>query len=159
MPRGTSVRRRASFAAVSAFASLALAGATTLAGAPAGHFVVGTGAAAGTVADTATKLTWQRTASATTYTWSNSKSVCAGLSLNGTGWRQPTMAELSTLVDFRANAAPFTDTTAFPGTPSALFWSATAMTGSTTQAWAVDFSNGSGNTNDATKAGYVRCVR
>jgi hypothetical protein len=144
---------------LAATCALVSLGRTTEAKAPAGHFVVGTGAAAGTVYDTETKLTWQQTASSGTYVWNGSKTVCASVSLNGSGWRQPTMAELSTLIDFRATAAPFTDTTAFPGTPSALFWSITSVTGSTTQAWAVDFSNGFGNATDTTKTGYVRCVR
>jgi hypothetical protein len=149
-------RHLASFAAL---ASLALAQGTTAASAPVGHFTVGTGAAAKTVFDTKTKLTWQQGFSAGTSTWSDSQSVCGGLSLNGSGWRQPTMAELVTLVDFRASAAPFIDTTVFPGTPSSLFWTATPVAGSTSQAWGIHFDNGDGNAFDITSKGYVRCVR
>jgi hypothetical protein len=149
-------RHLASFAAL---ASLALAHGTTAASAPAGHFMVGSGAAAKTVFDTKTRLTWQQGVSTGTSTWTDSQSVCTGLSLNGSGWRQPTMAELVTLVDFRASAAPFIDTTVFPGTPSSLFWTATALAGSTSQAWGVHFDSGDGNAVDITSKGYIRCVR
>jgi hypothetical protein len=149
-------RHLASFAAL---ASLVLAQGTTSASAPAGHFTLGSGATAMTVFDTKTKLTWQQGVSAGTSTWTASQSVCAGLSLNGSGWRQPTMAELVTLVDFRASAAPYLDTTVFPGTPSALFWTSTPLAGSTTEAWGVHFDTGVGNAVDITSKGYVRCVR
>lgn len=144
---------------LAAFASLALAQGTTAASAPAGHFTVGTGPAASTVFDTKTRLTWQQGASSGTYVWSDSLTVCASLSLDGSGWRQPTMAELVTLVDFRASAAPLIDTASFPGTPSALFWTSTPLTGSTTEAWAINFDNGTGSGTDTTSKGYVRCVR
>lgn len=73
------------------------------ANAPAGHYVVttGNGTGNGTVYDTKSKLTWQQTAPATTYTWDDAKSYCAGVgaSLAGTGWRVPTVEELRTIVD------------------------------------------------------------
>jgi hypothetical protein len=154
--RSTLLRRGCCLAAL---ASLALAEGTTAASAPVGHFTVGTGAAANTVFDTKTRLTWQQGFSSGTYVWSDSLNVCAALSLNGSGWRQPTMAELVTLVDFRASAAPLIDTASFPNTPSALFWTSTPLTGSTTEAWAINFNNGNGNGTDTTSKGYVRCVR
>jgi Protein of unknown function (DUF1566) len=131
----------------------------TEADAPPGHFVVGSGATAGTVFDTKTKLTWQQTAASSTYAWGDSQSVCGALTLDGGGWRQPTIAELVSLIDFSKASGPFIDTTAFPSTPSKLFWSATAVSGSTSTAWAVDFSNGFSTNTDSTSSGYVRCVR
>jgi hypothetical protein len=144
---------------LAALGSLALAQGTTAASAPVGHFTVGTGPTANSVFDTKTKLTWQQGFSSGTYAWSDSLNVCGSLSLNGSSWRQPTMAELVTLVDFRASAAPLIDTASFPNTPSALFWTSTPLTGSTTEAWAINFNNGNGNGTDATSKGYVRCVR
>src|SRR6202142_4217978 len=85
---------------VSALAAVAMAlavpaGAGT---APAGRY---TYPAAGTVYDTKTKLTWQRTAPSKEYTWADAKTYCAGVgaALSGTGWRLPTMKELLTIVD------------------------------------------------------------
>ena len=151
--------RRATFAAGAAFAIAALASATTSADAPAGHFVIGTGSTAGTVYDTRTKLTWQQGVSQNTYAWADSKSVCSGLALDGGGWRQPSVNELSSIVDYLATGAPFVDSKVFPSTPAALFWSVTPSTASASQAWAVDFNNGYGNVTNVTSAGYVRCVR
>src|ERR1700733_1725114 len=126
-----------------------LVGRVTTADAPAGRYTIGAGAAAGTVYDTKTKLTWQRTVSSTTYTWANAKSACRGLSLNGAGWRLPTIAELLSIVDFSRTSAPLIDATAFPGTPSVVFWSSTAVVDSTpTAAWPVYFNTGFSTGND-----------
>jgi hypothetical protein len=146
-------------AAIAAIAGVATFSAVSEADAPPGHFVIGSGATAGTVLDTKTKLTWQQGVSSGTYSWGDAQSVCGALSLDGTGWRQPTIGELTSLLDFSKASGPFVDTTAFPGTPSKLFWSATPVSGSTTTAWAVDFSNGFSTNTDSTSSGYVRCVR
>jgi hypothetical protein len=141
-----------------AFAATALLPVATSANAPPGHFIVGTGAAANTVYDTSTKLTWQRGASASMYSWPDSLNVCSALQSNGGGWRQPTMSELSTLIDFEAAAPPFIDTVAFPGTPTDYFWSKTqsVVPG---QAHAITFATGFGNTFGTSMSGYVKCVR
>jgi hypothetical protein len=141
---------------VGAIAVVAMAfSAAAWAAAPAGHY---TFPATGTVFDTKTKLTWQRTAPATTYAWSNANTYCAGLSatLGGTGWRLPTIKELLTIVD-ETQVAPPIDSTAFPGTPLASFWSSTMDTSS--GAWTLDFSS-LGNTGaDALTVTYnIRCV-
>jgi hypothetical protein len=122
------------------------------ASAPAGHFVVGSG----TVFDTKTKLTWQQASSASTLTWTNANSYCKGL---GGTWRLPTIKELLTLVDNTLATGPLIDTSAFPSTPSTWFWSSTPVAGfTTTQAWLVNFANGSGNVSYQTSAIQARCV-
>jgi hypothetical protein len=69
------------------------------AGPPTGHYVVAAGS--GTVYDTKSNLTWQQTVSSTAYTWADAKAYCAGVgtSLEGTGWRLPTIRELQSIVD------------------------------------------------------------
>jgi hypothetical protein len=144
---------------VGAIAVVAMAwSAAARAAAPAGHY---TFPATGTVLDTKTKLTWQRTAPAATYAWSAAKTYCAGVgaTLGGTGWRLPTIKELQTIVDETQTAPPI-DSTAFPGTPALAFWSLT-QTKDSSGAWLVDFStttNG-GTSSDVLTATYsVRCV-
>jgi hypothetical protein len=128
------------------------------ASAPAGRYTVN----GGTVLDKQTKLTWQRTPSATMYSWANAKTACAvaGANLGGTGWRVPTIKELQTLIDY---SQPYTtaliDATAFPATVQDNFWSATPLSGSASMAWYVSFHWGNAANDIATSTFYVRCVR
>jgi hypothetical protein len=133
------------------------------ASAPAGRYVVTSGGTGnGTVYDTKTKLTWQQTVPSTAYTWANAKTYCAGVgaSLGGTGWRLPTCKELQTIVD-DSQTNPSIDTTAFPSTPAAWFWSSSPVAGSPSYAWLVNFNNGyTYNFYDGfTDTLSVRCVR
>ena len=133
------------------------------AAAPAGHYVVATvsGTATGTVYDSKSKLTWQRMVSSTVYAWAAAQTYCAGVgtSPGGTGWRLPTMKELQSLVDYSQSSAPLIDQTAFPATPANYFWSASAVAGSPSNAWDVNFSNGYTYYIDVSKTYNVRCVR
>ena len=124
------------------------------ANAPAGRYTT----ANGTVYDTKTKLTWQEAVPTGTYTWANAKAYCAGLSLNGTGWRLPTIKELQTIVD-DSQANPSIDTTAFPSTPANWFWSSSPLVGWSSFAWYVSFNYGSPNVYDVSSTYLVRCVR
>jgi Protein of unknown function (DUF1566) len=133
----------------------------TSASAPPGRYLI----ANGTVVDTKTMLTWQQAAATATYNWANATSYCANLMLNGvSGWRLPTVKELSTLVD--ATQLEPIDLTAFPGT-SGVFWSSTpyANFSPPPSAWTVDFSTPFSTTaGDTTNAGVtsgarVRCVK
>lgn len=128
------------------------------ASAPAGRYTVN----GGTVLDNQTKLTWQRTASPTRYSWANAKSACAGagVTLGGNGWRVPTIKELQTLVDYsQPVTAASIDATAFPATASDSFWSSTPVSGSTSMAWDVSFILGNAANEVVTSTLYVRCVR
>ena len=124
------------------------------ANAPAGRYTT----ANGTVYDTKTKLTWQEAVPTGTYTWANAKAYCAGLSLNGTGWRLPTIKELQTIVD-DSQANPSIDTTAFLSTPVDWFWSSSPLAGSSSFAWGVDFTYGVTSYNGVSDYHDVRCVR
>jgi formylglycine-generating enzyme required for sulfatase activity len=122
--------------------------------APAGRYTT-TG---GTVFDTKTKLTWQQTAPAATYTWAAATTYCQSLSLAGTGWRLPTSKELQTIVDY-SQSNPSIDPTAFPATPATYFWSSSPLAGSPSSAWFVYFSSGITGFFDVTSSTDVRCVR
>ncbi len=127
------------------------------AAAPPGRFVVN--AAAGTVLDTTTNLTWQRAVSGT-YDWAQASSYCQGLNLGGfsTGWRIPRKKELETIIDFRA-VNPSIDVTAFPNTPAASFWTSTPVAGTPSWRWTVDFNNGYTSNFPTFSMNGVRCVR
>ena len=130
--------------------------------APAGRYVVTNGGtSSGTVYDTKTKLAWQQTISSNSSTWADAKTYCAGVGsgLGGTGWRLPTLKELQSLVDYSQTTPPMIDSTAFPGTPSDWFWSASPLAGSSSDAWDVYFFNGYTNYGDVSLPSYVRCVR
>jgi hypothetical protein len=114
----------------------------------------------GVVVDKVTGLMWQRDVPASSYTWADAKSYCAGLSLAGhLDWRLPTSIELVSLVDF-TRSSPAIDVTAFPNTPSAYFRSSSPVAGDADFAWVVDFYDGRSSSNDGVDYAYrVRCVR
>ena len=80
-----------------------------------------------TVKDTRTGLVWQRKVGMRDGTFDAAGRYCQTLTLAGGGWRLPGVKELATLVDPTRND-PAIDPTAFPGTPSVFFWSASAPT-------------------------------
>ena len=111
----------------------------------------------GTVKDTQTKLTWEQAVSPASYTWADAATYCAGLSLDGAGWRVPAIGELQTIVDESTN--PAADATAFPMTPSEYFWSSSAVVDDPSRAWDTFFANGSTYSFAMTMSKSVRCVR
>jgi hypothetical protein len=132
-----------------AFASPAVANA------PPGRY---TFPAAGTVYDTRTNLTWQQADDTNSYTQSAATTYCANLSLAGTGWRLPTVAELESIVDdTRSN--PAIDPTAFPGAQIASFWSSTPIAGASGHAWMIMFDYGVAQGPTTSSTYRVRCVR
>jgi hypothetical protein len=150
--------RRKSFA-VALVAALVPAG--VRANAPAGRYNVVSGAM---VIDNKTLLTWQKTPSSSTYTWGGAanagtaQNYCATLSLDGLGWRLPTLKELLTLVDYSQPSGNMIDP-AFASGPTPNFWSSTPMSGSPSNAWFVVFGYGNTNFSGTSSAYGVRCVR
>lgn len=114
---------------------------------------------AGTVYDTKTLLTWQQSAPDVAFDQATAKSYCSILSLNGRGWRVPTIKELQTLFDPSQTTSPTIDGNAFPNTPVSDFWSASPAVGSLATAWALDFSLGICHQVDASQMLHLRCVR
>lgn len=91
-------------------------------------------------------------------TWENAKQYCASLSLTGSRWRLPTVAELESLID-DSRKEPAMDIEAFPEAPSSRFWSTSSRSGAAGNAWYVDFSDGHSYDDGTDKAYRVRCVR
>ena len=112
------------------------------------------------VTDNVTGLMWQRTLDPSPYIWSAAKTYCENLELASySDWRLPTRIELVSLIAVdRQN--PSIDTTAFPSTPNAMFWTASPMVGDPTVAWSVYFGYGGTGQSLVDLAGVrVRCVR
>lgn len=150
--------------AAMAAAIVMLSGRPVDAGAPAGRYIVAGSGATGTVTDTRTKLVWQQTAANVLYSWVGAKTYCAGVgtSLGGTGWRVPTIKELSSLIDFAS--LPHIDQAAFPNVIADVYWSATPWEQPTVEgvrpaAWAVYFQWAFIALNDRLESHLVRCVR
>ena len=107
------------------------------------------------VIDRQTGLQWRRCVESKT--WNGSTCVDGGVSTfrhanafalpgSATGWRMPNVKELSSLVEPSRGSAPLLDTTAFPNTPLAAFWSTTpavnSASASDVSAFGVDFVDG-----------------
>ena len=120
-----------------------------------GRYVTSEGG--GVVTDTWTKLQWQR-GTAGSKIWSNAKTDCASLSLEGSGWRLPWVRELFGLVDVEKGKLTI-DLTAFPGTPMTTFWSASPLQGNSSAAWDVNFNSGKVNGGGVSATYQARCVR
>lgn len=73
-------------------------------------------------------------------------------------WRLPSRAELASLVEY-CRAAPAQNTTVFPNTPSAPFWTSTPFAGQPALAWAVLFDHGAASPLSSTNGAYIRLVR
>ncbi len=119
--------------------------------APPGRYTVGSSG----VLDTQTQLTWSSTL-ASPQTYANAIVACNTLATAGGGWRLPEIGELETIVD-TSRSSPAIDPVAFPGTPSAIYWSSSQY--GTTVGMTLDFTSG-GIVNAAFDTLYdVRCVR
>lgn len=113
----------------------------------------------GTVRDTKSLLTWEQVPSAPESIHVSAQVYCSSLSLDGGGWRLPSMKELMTIVD-ETRTNPAIDTTAFPNTPSVGFWTSSSRLSKGNHIWYVDFSIGDTGSNDPFITNLrVRCVR
>jgi hypothetical protein len=127
-----------------------------------------------TVTDTSTGLVWERNMSEPragcnenlegmgTCTWAEAKAYCAGLSLDGSGWRLPTLTELLSIVDATVPfPGPTIDQTAFPGTPSGGFWTSSPGSGAPGNKWMsiVEFDIGSSGVTTESSYEWTRCIR
>jgi hypothetical protein len=86
--------------------------------------------------------------------WESAKTYCNGLTLAGGGWKLPTKEELLALYATKSSG-----TSGFPGMDGGIYWSSSAVSGSSGNAWFVNFYYG--NTSYIV-VGYnyrVRCVR
>lgn len=131
----------------------------------------------GTVTDLRNGLVWKRCSEgqvhnngacnggAASYDWSQAlqraAAVNAGTAGEGFGhsdWRVPNIKELNGLAESRCSS-PAINTTIFPATASAQYWSSSPYVGTASYAWFVDFTFGSRDPDDKTFASRVRLVR
>lgn len=123
----------------------------------------------GTITDNVTGLVWEQcteglsgsncsAGTATQYTWQAALNRCNALSLATKTWRLPNVNELRSIADY-SKKNPAVNSTYFPGTLSAYYWSSTSYTQSPSNAWYVYMSDGLVNPF-ASKSStyYVRCV-
>ena len=113
------------------------------------------------VLDASTRLTWRRcpegmqwagqTCAGKAAKFSFAAARKATTAAGAGGWRIPSREELLGLVDKTAKKKPRIDATAFPKTPSTLFWATRAGSADDLNAWLVSFANGKviGNTGQA----------
>jgi hypothetical protein len=93
------------------------------------------------------------------FAWGDALQAAAGHEFAGyRDWRLPSKNELEALVEERC-LLPAINAAAFPGTPSAYFWTSSPYAGLAHAAWNVDF--GFGAVNASVKSGsiHVRLVR
>lgn len=112
----------------------------------------------GTVTDQRTSLVWQQP-EITDRTWEEAIRYCEDLVLAGAGdWRLPSLREIRSIND-ESRVRPSIETTLFPGTTAAPFWSSTTLVNQTARAWTVDFTFGIASYNTKTDRLRLRCVR
>ena len=125
--------------------------------APAERYVVSADSAV--VADTWTKLSWQREVVAGKKSWSDAKAYCQQLTLTGkSDWRLPGVRELHSIVDYKETGATI-DKVAFPEAPADFFWTSRLRAGGSSHAWSVVFFWGYVSHDLVSNVFRVRCVR
>ncbi len=110
----------------------------------------------GTVFDNGTKLTWLQGYDPVVSLPNGVANYCASLTLDGGGWRGPSVKELESIVD-DTRVVPSIDTSAFQvpsGTSTAdtlSFYATSAWAGTpaSQETWEVDFDDGSNSTGDS----------
>jgi len=133
----------------------------------------------GTVLDTNTGLMWKRCSegqtwdiinevcvgNAKTFTWQEALQRAKDVDLGSIGeslgfgdWRLPNRNELTSLVEHQCNS-PAINSTLFPSTGAAPYWSSSPNAGDPLNAWYVDFSDGRVNGAPKTDGSYARLIR
>ena len=119
----------------------------------------------GVVTDTFTDTQWTQRDNLGDTNWHNAKSHCSSLSLDGGGWRLPTMNELSQLYSgAQGNKVPCMNSQCTAPKPFYLtgywYWSGDQVNGSS-EAWQLGLSNGSRFSSPVSHSGSTRalCVR
>lgn len=132
----------------------------------------------GTIRDNNTLLIWQKCSMGfnndtnctddgnttnNTATWENAGTYCTGLTnlptANPRTWRLPSMDELVGIVDYTTTSGAMIKTLFFPSTVADYYWSSTTYAPDTTNAWVVDFMDGTATYYTKSTLGInVRCV-
>jgi len=111
------------------------------------------------VVDNVSGLMWQDNSDAKRVkkNWNDAKRYCQKLSFAGyDGWYLPSLSELNSIVD---KGREPTLAKEFKNTVSSDYWSSSAYTNNTNNAWIVYFDGGNQYYSVKTNSFYVRCVR
>ncbi len=112
------------------------------------------------VLDRETGLVWERDAGLGTYNWQDAITHCYNTDIGGRGgWRLPTIAELTTLVDKTQTDPALPAGHPFINVQSSDYWSSTTAAAYTNCAWRVHFYKGDVYDLDWSLKHYVRAVR
>jgi hypothetical protein len=124
------------------------------------------GTASALVTDSKTGLTWQRcsagqsfaagTCSGTVNLYTHEEALAYAKAQ--TGWRLPSVKELSSLVDSSV-IGPAINSAAFPATPSNYAWASSPYASDSSSAWAVYFGDGAVSASSRSNSYHVRLVR
>jgi len=124
------------------------------------------GAANGLVTDSKTGLTWRRCSEGQSF----SASTCTGdastftheqalaYAKTQTGWRMPSVKELSSLVDSSV-IGPAINSSPFPATPAYNAWASSPYAGDAGNAWFVYFGDGGVGVSSRSNVAHLRLVR
>ncbi len=127
----------------------------------------------GVVLDIRTGLMWKRCSEgqsgtnceigfAPTYAWSTALTRAQTLNSTGfaghTDWRVPNIEELRSIAAINCGF-PAINETAFPNTPSNLFWTSSAIRYNSSRAWSIEFRRGTDIPDNSGFGSHVRLVR
>ncbi len=84
---------------------------------------------------------------------------CSDLTLNGKGWRIPSIEELESILDEGRYDPAVTDSVFNVIDPDVPYWSSTSLLTNASQAWYAYFKNANSFFDDKNKMFFVRCVR
>lgn len=113
----------------------------------------------GTVTDSGSGLVWQLVVTPSMLDQASAATDCATLSLGAfaSGWRLPTIAELSTLID-DTHSSPAMDPVFGTTAPNGTYWSASASNVNVSSGWGISFVQGLYVTMVPTSPSFHRCV-
>ena len=113
----------------------------------------------GIITDISANLEWQDNVVSAEKNWNEAISYCEDLSLGRhDDWRLPNRNELISIVDY-SKYNPAIKENIFQNITSSYYWSSSSYASYSSNAWIVNFSNGSMGYDNKTYSNYVRCVR
>jgi hypothetical protein len=110
-----------------------------------------------TITDNLTGLEWEKNVSGI-YVWADVLTYCSNQNTGGkSGWRVPTIKELSTLANHQIVGGLAMDPV-FSGAPAVFYWSSTYVSGSIGGYWRVAFYDGHTGHGSQNETNMIRCV-
>jgi hypothetical protein len=135
---------------------------------PPNHYSLIDGPIQRAIQDNYTNLVWQekdsQMLSPSPMSWESAVTYCSSMTVNGSGWRLPSIKELATLVNEAppsSRLSPTVDTAVFGSTAGASYWSSSLYNRKTPSAaaypWTLNFRDGSTSYTESTA--FAKCVR